>query len=109
MVEGRRLVKDDIVTWQRILNDKGWAVPHWPVEWGGTGWTPVQQYIFRDEMQQAPAPQPLPFGVNMVGPVIIAFGNEAQKKTITCRASPISTTGGARASPSRARAPTSPR
>ena len=50
MVEGHRLVKDDIVAWQRILNAKGWAVPHWPVEWGGTGWTPVQQYIFRDEL-----------------------------------------------------------
>ncbi len=79
MVEGRHLAKDDIVRWQRILNEKGWAVPHWPVEWGGTGWTPTQQYIFQEEMQQAPAPQPLAFGVSMVGPVIIAFGNEAQK------------------------------
>jgi len=79
MVEGRHLGKDDIVRWQRILNDKGWAVPHWPKEWGGTGWTPTQQYIFQEEMQQAPAPQPLAFGVSMVGPVIIAFGNEAQK------------------------------
>ena len=80
MVEGHRLVKDDIVTWQRILNAKGWAVPHWPIEWGGTGWTPVQQYIFREEMQQAPAPEPLPFGASMVGPVIIAFGSEEQKR-----------------------------
>ena len=80
MVEGRRLVKDDMVTWQRILNARGWAVPHWPVEWGGTGWAPVQVYLFQDEMQQAPAPAPLPFGVNMVGPVIIAFGSEAQKQ-----------------------------
>jgi pimeloyl-CoA dehydrogenase large subunit len=80
MVEGRRLVKDDLVNWQRILNAKGWAVPHWPTQWGGTGWSPVQIYLFRDEMQQAPAPEPLPFGTNMVGPVIIAFGNEAQKK-----------------------------
>jgi pimeloyl-CoA dehydrogenase large subunit len=80
MVEGRRLVKDDLVTWQRILNAKGWAVPHWPVEWGGTGWDAVKLYIFRDEMQQTPAPEPLQFGVNMVGPVIFTFGNEAQKK-----------------------------
>ena len=79
MVEGRRLGKDDIVRWQRVLNEKGWAVPHWPVEWGGTGWTPTQQYIFQEEMQQAPAPQPLAFGTSMVGPVIIAFGNDAQK------------------------------
>jgi pimeloyl-CoA dehydrogenase large subunit len=80
MVEGRRLVKDDLVAWQRILNAKGWAVPHWPVAWGGTGWSPVQQYIFRDEMQQAPAPEPLQFGTTMVGPVIATFGSEAQKR-----------------------------
>jgi pimeloyl-CoA dehydrogenase large subunit len=80
LVEGRHLAKDDLVVWQRILNAKGWAVPHWPKEWGGTGWGPVQNYLFRDEMQQAQAPEPLPFGVNMVGPVIIAFGNETQKQ-----------------------------
>ena len=80
MIEGQHLGKEDLVAWQRILNAKGWAVPHWPKQWGGTGWGPVEIYLFRDEMQQAPAPEPLPFGVNMVGPVIIAFGNEAQKK-----------------------------
>jgi len=80
MVEGRRLVKEDLVTWQRILNKKGWAVPHWPVEWGGTNWTPVQQYLFRDEMQQTPAPEPLAFGTYMVGPVIATFGSDAQKR-----------------------------
>jgi pimeloyl-CoA dehydrogenase large subunit len=80
MVEGRSLSKDDIVTWQRILNKKGWAVPYWPKEWGGTGWTPVQQYIFQEEREMVPAPDPLPFGVNMLGPVLIAFGNEKQKK-----------------------------
>ena len=80
LIEGRRLSKDDLVDWQRILNAKGWAVPHWPKEWGGTGWGPVEIYLFRDEMQQAPAPEPLPFGVNMLGPVLIAFGNDEQKK-----------------------------
>jgi pimeloyl-CoA dehydrogenase large subunit len=80
LVEGRRLKKDDIVNWQRILNAKGWAVPHWPAEWGGRSWTPTQSYIFLEELQQAPAPPPLGFGVTMVGPVIIAFGSEAQKK-----------------------------
>ena len=79
LVDGHHPSKEDIVTWQRILNARGWAVPHWPVEYGGTGWSPVQQYIFLDEMQQAPAPQPLPFGVNMVGPVIFTFGTDAQK------------------------------
>jgi pimeloyl-CoA dehydrogenase large subunit len=80
IVEGRHLGKDDIVAWQRILNRRGWAVPDWPKEWGGTGWSSVQRYIFQEEMQATPAPQPLGFGVNMVGPVIIAFGSEAQKK-----------------------------
>src|SRR5215813_12043797 len=77
---GQRLSKDDIVTWQRILNAKGWAVPHWPVEWGGTGWGPVKNYLFKEEMQLAPAPDPLSFNVSMVGPVLIAFGNEEQKR-----------------------------
>jgi pimeloyl-CoA dehydrogenase large subunit len=78
--EGRHTSKDDLVQWTRILNKKGWAVSHWPREYGGTGWTPVQQYIFLDELQQAPAPSPLPFGVSMVGPVIYTFGSDAQKK-----------------------------
>ncbi|MGB3272926.1 MAG: pimeloyl-CoA dehydrogenase large subunit [Xanthobacteraceae bacterium] len=78
--DGRHVDKDDLVQWQRILNAKGWAVPHWPVEYGGTGWSPAQQYIFNEEMQLAPAPAPLPFGVNMVGPVIYTFGNDEQKK-----------------------------
>ena len=80
MIDGRHPSKDDIVTWQKILNKKGWAVPNWPVEWGGTGWDPVRQYIFLDELQSFPAPSPLQFGVYMVGPVIAQFGNEAQKK-----------------------------
>jgi pimeloyl-CoA dehydrogenase large subunit len=80
MIAGRHPSKDDLVAWTRILHEKGWSVPHWPEEYGGTGWSPVQQYIFRDELQQAPAPEPLAFGVNMVGPVIYTFGNEDQKR-----------------------------
>ncbi|WP_288580008.1 pimeloyl-CoA dehydrogenase large subunit [uncultured Methylobacterium sp.] len=80
LIDGRHPSKDDIVTWQKILNKKGWAVPNWPVEWGGTGWDPVRQYIFLDELQSFPAPSPLQFGVYMVGPVIAQFGNDAQKK-----------------------------
>jgi len=80
LIEGRKLEKADIVDWQRILNKKGWAVYQWPKEYGGTGWTAVQKYIFLEELQRAPAPDPLPFAVSMVGPVIYAFGNEQQKK-----------------------------
>src|SRR6202453_2282805 len=78
--EGRHLGKDEMVEWWRILNKKGWGVSHWPKEYGGTGWTSVQHYIFNEELQMVPAPAPLAFGVSMVGPVIYTFGNEAQKK-----------------------------
>jgi len=80
IVAGRHTSKEELVRWTRILHDKGWAVPHWPVELGGTGWSPVKQYIFLEELSQAPAPAPLAFGVNMVGPVIYTFGNDAQKQ-----------------------------
>ena len=79
LIDGEHMDKDDLVAWTRILNAKGWAVPHWPVENGGTGWDPMRQYIFLEESQKFPAPQPLAFGVNMVGPVIYTFGNDAQK------------------------------
>ena len=69
-----------MVDWQRILNKKGWAVPHWPKQWGGTGWDAVKLYIFNEEMQLAPAPQPLAFGVNMLGPVLFNVASEEQKK-----------------------------
>src|SRR6201993_2344713 len=78
--EGRHLSKDEMVTWWRILNKKGWGVSHWPKEYGGTGWTSVQSYIFNEELQMHPAPAPLAFGVSMVGPVIYTFANEKQKK-----------------------------
>lgn len=76
---GQRMSRADIVTWQRILHDRGWAVPAWPEEWGGCGWSAAQLSIFREEMYLTPAPEPLTFNVNMVGPVIAAFGTEEQK------------------------------
>lgn len=86
MEEGRPLSKDEIVEWQRILNARRWATPSWPKEWGGPGWTPVQRHIFLDELHQAPAPEPLSFNVSMIGPVLIAFGSEDQKKRLLPRA-----------------------
>jgi pimeloyl-CoA dehydrogenase large subunit len=79
-VAGRKLSKDDYVRWTRILAAKGWAVPHWPKEWGGAGWSPVKQAIFLDEVQRGNAPEAIAFGVNMVGPVIYTFGSQAQKE-----------------------------
>jgi alkylation response protein AidB-like acyl-CoA dehydrogenase len=77
---GLGLGKNDYVTWQQIVNDRGWLAPGWPVEHGGTGWPPMQRHIFNEEMARAGAPRIIPFGVAMVGPVIIAFGSEAQKQ-----------------------------
>jgi pimeloyl-CoA dehydrogenase large subunit len=86
VLEGRHLGKDEIVRTQRILNARGWAVPHWPREWGGQNWSPVQTYLFQDEMQQAGVPPPLAFNTSMVGPVIAEFGSEAQKRRFLPRA-----------------------
>jgi pimeloyl-CoA dehydrogenase large subunit len=80
LLEGRHLSKEDMVTWQRLLNKKGWAVPHWPVQWGGTGWDSVRLYIYNEEMQLAPAPQPLAFNTSMLGPVLYNVASEEQKK-----------------------------
>ena len=73
------LGKDDYLRWQDILAERGWLVYTWPVEHGGTDWSPVQRYIFEEESGRANAPRIIPFGPKMVGPVIYTFGSEAQK------------------------------
>lgn len=77
---GKRLSKEEQVRWQRALNERGWLAVNWPVEHGGTGWTPTQKYIFSNEMAAANCPTVIPFGVSMVAPVIYSFGNDEQKK-----------------------------
>ncbi len=77
---GKRLCKEDHVTWQKILCRLGWMAPHWPRQHGGPGWTPMQCYLFEEELDLVPAPRVIPFGINMLGPVLMAFGNEAQRK-----------------------------
>ena len=74
-----RLQRDDYVRWHRILAAQGWVAPAWPVEFGGPGWTPVQRHLFEEECALAGTPPVLPFGVNMVAPVIMAFGSQQQK------------------------------
>jgi pimeloyl-CoA dehydrogenase large subunit len=78
--EGRKIGKEEYVASQRVLNAKGWAVSHWPLEWGGQPWTAVQRFIFIEEMQKASVPPPQAFNCDMVGPVIARFGNQAQKE-----------------------------
>lgn len=76
----QRLNRDQLARWHRILDDRGWAAPHWPVEWGGTGWSPVRLHIYRDELVGACAPEPLVQNINLAGPLIAAYGTQAQKE-----------------------------
>jgi alkylation response protein AidB-like acyl-CoA dehydrogenase len=78
--------KEDTIRWQRILNQKGWAAYSWPKAWGGPGWTPVQRMMFLEENQLAPAPDMQVFNITMIGPVLIQFGTEEQKKRFLPRA-----------------------
>jgi alkylation response protein AidB-like acyl-CoA dehydrogenase len=82
---GQRISKEEMKRWVRILYEKGWATPAWAPEYGGTGWDAVKQYIFKEELHLAPAPEPISFNVNMVGPTLIAFGSEAQKRDLLPR------------------------
>jgi alkylation response protein AidB-like acyl-CoA dehydrogenase len=77
---GLRLEHEDYVTWFNILESRGWLTPGWPVEYGGPGWTHVQRYIFDEETLLGGAPRIIASGIQMLGPVLIAFGTEEQKR-----------------------------
>ena len=80
VIEGDELSKGDTVRGMRVLNDAGLAVPHWPEEWGGRGWSELRRHIWFDEMQRAGVPPPLAFNASMIGPVLAQFGSEEQKQ-----------------------------
>jgi len=66
--------------WQSILHRQGWVGYRWPEAYGGTGWSPVQCYIFDTECAKVNAPELSPLGLKLVGPVIYTYGTDAQKK-----------------------------
>jgi len=72
--------KEEYLAWHKLLYKKGWVAPLWPKEYGGTGWSVTQRYIFNEECANAETPTTLPFGLNMVAPVIFTYGNDEQKK-----------------------------
>lgn len=76
---GKHLNKGDHQRWQRVLAEQGWYATHWPEAFGGTGWNAVQKHIFEEECAAFGAPRTIPFGVNMVAPVIIRFGTPEQQ------------------------------
>ncbi len=77
---GKNMSKEDHERWQKIISKKGWYAPGWPIEFGGTDWGPIEKHIFDEESAAFGAPRLVPFGVNMVAPVIIKFGTEDQKQ-----------------------------
>lgn len=79
-IKDPKAYKEAIVEWQKKLYEKGWVAPNWPVEHGGTGWTPTQNYIFDSERSARGIPNTVPFGLSMVAPVIYTFGNDEQKQ-----------------------------
>jgi alkylation response protein AidB-like acyl-CoA dehydrogenase len=76
---GQNLSREDMQGWHDTLNARGWLANHWPVELGGTGWTAIEKHIFEEECSLAYAPRIIPFGLSMLGPVLIKYGNESQK------------------------------
>lgn len=71
---------EESAQWHKILYAKGWIAPHWPKELGGTGWDAAKRFIFNEEMELSGAPPLSTFGLSMVGPLIISYGTDAQKK-----------------------------
>jgi alkylation response protein AidB-like acyl-CoA dehydrogenase len=80
VLQGREITRDQMMGWHKLLTGHGWGAPTWPKEFGGTGWDAVHEFIFEEECAAWGAPRLLPFGLRMVGPVIMAFGNDAQKQ-----------------------------
>ncbi|MEA1943320.1 MAG: acyl-CoA dehydrogenase family protein [Pseudomonadota bacterium] len=82
---GRELTKQDIESWHALLQTRSWLATTWPEEYGGPGWNAVQRHIFEEECAFANAPRIVPFGVGMLGPVLIKFGSDEQKAEILPR------------------------
>jgi alkylation response protein AidB-like acyl-CoA dehydrogenase len=80
VLAGQELGREDYLEWQRRLNQHGWGGVSWPVEFGGTGWNAVRQFIFEEESALAGAPRLIPFGLKMVAPVLMAFGSAEQQR-----------------------------
>ena len=78
--EGIRLIKTDMEQWHAILQRHGWLASYWPREYGGPGWSVVERYLFDNELALAHAPRIVPYGLKMLGPVLIKYGSEAQKR-----------------------------
>ena len=79
VLEHRPISKDDVAKWHNALFKKGWVAPNWPKVYGGTEWSALRQHIFDEIGCAEGAPRLSPFGINMIGPVLISFGTQFQK------------------------------
>jgi alkylation response protein AidB-like acyl-CoA dehydrogenase len=70
----------ETMEWHRVLHAKGWVAPHWPKEHGGPGWDVTRRFVFNEELELVGAPPLSPFGLSMVGPLLMQYGSDAQRK-----------------------------
>lgn len=78
---GRHPTRDDLRDWQNRLRARGWLVPHWPADWEGRQWTPMQRHVFEDECASAFCPALHTFNLSMLGPILLRFGTDEQRAT----------------------------
>ena len=69
----------EVMEWHKILFHKGWLAPHWPKVFGGPGLDATERFILSEELELAGTPHLSPFGLVMVGPLLMQFGSDAQK------------------------------
>jgi len=80
VMEGTAVTPAERLAWHKALHTRGWAAPHWPVEHGGTGWSPVETYIFSETLAEEGAPDLGSFGLKMLGPTLMHYGTPQQKE-----------------------------
>jgi alkylation response protein AidB-like acyl-CoA dehydrogenase len=70
----------EMLAWCRKLHEQGWLLPHWPRAHGGSEMPPLRQLILYEEQARAGVPDISLQGINHIGPTLIRFGNEEQKR-----------------------------
>lgn len=85
VASGSGATKADMEAWHAILNEKGWLGGTWPAAHGGCGWGPIELHIFEEECALANAPRIVPFGLKMLGPVLMKFGSPEQQAEVLPR------------------------
>jgi len=78
--QGIELTREQYERWMQILAKKGWIASNWEAKDGGPGLSSAEKYILDDELFLGGAPRTIHFGTRMVGPVLLAYGSEEQKR-----------------------------